>query len=219
MSNVKVSALPAAAALDGSELVPVVQGGATVRTTAQAVADLAGGGTLTLIPHDSTTGWTSTSGALSVTDGVLAQGGSGDAVARYDGLLIPAQATIEMQVRFDSFVNANAQAGFMVGPLSGSPNGSPSASIFTGPGDGTSPTLNVVRWFVGGGGSFPIPGPLATGQWYTLKATRVGSTLDAYFDGTYIGTASLPADLGTARLGLLAYNATARYRNLSVLVP
>ncbi len=41
MSNVKISALTAGAALDGSELVPVVQDSDTVRTTAQAIANTA----------------------------------------------------------------------------------------------------------------------------------------------------------------------------------
>jgi hypothetical protein len=44
MAEVKVSELPVAAALVGTELVPIVQGGATVRATAQAIADLGGGG-------------------------------------------------------------------------------------------------------------------------------------------------------------------------------
>jgi hypothetical protein len=40
---VRISELTAAAALDGTEVVPVVQDGTTVRTTAQAIADLGGG--------------------------------------------------------------------------------------------------------------------------------------------------------------------------------
>lgn len=41
MADVKISALTAAATLTGTELLPVVQGGVTVRSTTQAVADLA----------------------------------------------------------------------------------------------------------------------------------------------------------------------------------
>lgn len=41
MPNVKISELNTAAALDGTELVPVVQTDVTVRTTTQAIADLA----------------------------------------------------------------------------------------------------------------------------------------------------------------------------------
>ena len=49
--NKQISALDAAAALEGSELVPISQGGATVKTTAQDIANLAvaigGAGTVT----------------------------------------------------------------------------------------------------------------------------------------------------------------------------
>src|SRR5262245_17696135 len=44
MPDLKISELPAAGALTGAELVPAVQGGTTVQTTAQAIADLGSGG-------------------------------------------------------------------------------------------------------------------------------------------------------------------------------
>jgi hypothetical protein len=44
MANVKISELSSAAALTGSEEVAIVQSNATVKTTAQDIADLAGGG-------------------------------------------------------------------------------------------------------------------------------------------------------------------------------
>ena len=49
----KISALPAAASLDGSELVPVVQGGITSKTTAAALAGCPGpgGGSLQNVCH------------------------------------------------------------------------------------------------------------------------------------------------------------------------
>jgi hypothetical protein len=54
MANVKISQLTAGSALTGAEEIPVVQGSSTVRTTAQDIADLAGGvtggGTTTTIP-------------------------------------------------------------------------------------------------------------------------------------------------------------------------
>ena len=40
MANEKISAMPAASALDGAELVPLVQSGGNVRATAQDVANL-----------------------------------------------------------------------------------------------------------------------------------------------------------------------------------
>ena len=46
MAKEKISELTAAGALTGDELVPVVQDGETLRTTAQDIADLGGGGAL-----------------------------------------------------------------------------------------------------------------------------------------------------------------------------
>lgn len=43
MANVPISSLPAAGALTGTEVAPVVQGANTVKATLQAIADLAGG--------------------------------------------------------------------------------------------------------------------------------------------------------------------------------
>lgn len=44
MADKKISALSSAGALSGTEPVPIVQGGVTVKTTVQDIADLAGGG-------------------------------------------------------------------------------------------------------------------------------------------------------------------------------
>lgn len=44
MADTKISAMTSAGALDGTELIPVVQGGANVKATTQAIADLAGTG-------------------------------------------------------------------------------------------------------------------------------------------------------------------------------
>lgn len=44
MTNSKITAMTAAAALTGAEIVPVTQGGSNVRTTTQAIANLGGGG-------------------------------------------------------------------------------------------------------------------------------------------------------------------------------
>ncbi len=50
MADKKISQLTAAAALTGSEPIPTVQGGVTVQTTAQDIADLAAGGS-SFIPN------------------------------------------------------------------------------------------------------------------------------------------------------------------------
>lgn len=44
MANVKISELTNAATLDGTEVLPIVQDGATVKVTTQDIADLGGGG-------------------------------------------------------------------------------------------------------------------------------------------------------------------------------
>ena len=44
MADIKISALTGASALDGTEEIPIVQTGATVKATTQAIADLGGGG-------------------------------------------------------------------------------------------------------------------------------------------------------------------------------
>jgi len=55
MANKKISQLTAAAALTGTELLPIVQGGVTVQTTAQDVADLGGGARPVLTTYPVTT--------------------------------------------------------------------------------------------------------------------------------------------------------------------
>lgn len=49
MPDTKISDLPDAGALTGSELVPLAGGGANERTTTQAIADLGGGGAISLV--------------------------------------------------------------------------------------------------------------------------------------------------------------------------
>lgn len=60
----KVTELPIASALDGTEAIPVVQGGVSKRTTTQQIADLGGGGF-------TVTNWSFPSGAFPTSDGAL----------------------------------------------------------------------------------------------------------------------------------------------------
>ena len=55
MADKKISELSNAGALDGTELVPLVQGGATDKTTTQAIADLATPDTSGLVPYTGAT--------------------------------------------------------------------------------------------------------------------------------------------------------------------
>ena len=52
MANEKISAMPTASALTGSELVEVVQGGDNKKTTTQDIADLGGGGSVASVTGD-----------------------------------------------------------------------------------------------------------------------------------------------------------------------
>lgn len=61
MADIKISALSSAGALAGTEAVPIVQSGATVKTTTQAIANLGGGGAAKPLPFVGTApsaGWT-----------------------------------------------------------------------------------------------------------------------------------------------------------------
>lgn len=49
MAKEKISELPAAGTLDGTEEIPGVQGGDTVKMTTQAIADLGGGGDTVIV--------------------------------------------------------------------------------------------------------------------------------------------------------------------------
>ena len=74
MAGVKISNLPAAGALTGTELVAVVKGGITSQTTAAAVAATSGvtsfaGGTTGLTPASATSGAVTLAGTLAVASG------------------------------------------------------------------------------------------------------------------------------------------------------
>ncbi len=75
MSNVKISALPAAAALDGTELVPVVQGGSTVKALLINFAAL-------FLPKTLLANTTiSTGGHVLILDGILSTVGAAPTIA------------------------------------------------------------------------------------------------------------------------------------------
>lgn len=59
MADVKISQLTAASTLDGTEVVPIVQSGATKKTTTQDIADLASGGGYTVVTGTLAAGSTS----------------------------------------------------------------------------------------------------------------------------------------------------------------
>jgi hypothetical protein len=100
MANVKISQLPSAATLTGSEEIPVVQSGATVKTTAQAIADLAGGG----------------GGGLGTLD-IIANGSLGgpNTISYNISALIPATnplGSVELPIEAVPYININGGGGY-----------------------------------------------------------------------------------------------------------
>lgn len=77
MSDIKISAMPSAATLTGAELTLVDQGGVTVQTTSQAVANLAfkGAYTVATLPTGSVGLRAYVTDALTPTYGATAAGG------------------------------------------------------------------------------------------------------------------------------------------------
>ena len=71
MADVKISALSNASALAGTEVVPIVQGGNTVKTTLSNIAALSGNGTVTSVAMSVPTGLTVT-GSPVTSSGTLA---------------------------------------------------------------------------------------------------------------------------------------------------
>jgi hypothetical protein len=105
--EVKISELPAASALTGAELVPIVQGGATKRTTTQDIANLAGGAVIAPSDLDITNNF----GPQSSSYGYI----SSEAVSNEIAAVFP-----------DDWF---AMAGIFGGDLAGSSNGRPVNSI------------------------------------------------------------------------------------------
>ena len=69
MAGVKISNLPAAGAITGTELVAVVQGGVTKRTTVTSAQTTVSGGTTGLTPATATAGAVTLAGTLAVANG------------------------------------------------------------------------------------------------------------------------------------------------------
>lgn len=147
MTDKKIDELPAASALDGTEAVPMVQGGVTVQATAQDIADLGGGGGGQLVASAAkgsstgvdteTTLWSATlpAGALSPTDGTTNPllrlkflgrfHNLGGAIALTLRLYV--DSTMIGEVLIDGGLDANmifaADVEMIVGGTSGAPSG------------------------------------------------------------------------------------------------
>lgn len=106
MADVKISALSNASALAGTEVVPIVQGGNTVKTTLSNIAALSGNGTVTSVAMSVPTGLTVTGSPVTST-GTLA-------VSYTAGYAIP---TTSKQTDWDTAYSwgNHASAGYAVG--------------------------------------------------------------------------------------------------------
>jgi hypothetical protein len=106
MADVKISALSNASALAGTEVVPIVQGGNTVKTTLSNIAALSGNGTVTSVAMSVPTGLTVTGSPVTST-GTLA-------VSYTAGYGIP---TTSKQTDWDTAYGwgNHASAGYAVG--------------------------------------------------------------------------------------------------------
>jgi hypothetical protein len=106
MADIKISALSNASALAGTEVVPIVQGGNTVKTTLSNIAALSGNGTVTSVAMSVPTGLTVT-GSPVTSAGTLA-------VSYTAGYAIP---TTAKQTDWDTAYGwgNHASAGYAVG--------------------------------------------------------------------------------------------------------
>jgi hypothetical protein len=106
MADIKISALSNASALAGTEVVPIVQGGNTVKTTLSNIAALSGNGTVTSVAMSVPTGLTVT-GSPVTSAGTLA-------VSYTAGYAIP---TTSKQTDWDTAYSwgNHASAGYAVG--------------------------------------------------------------------------------------------------------
>jgi hypothetical protein len=106
MADVKISALSNASALAGTEVVPIVQGGNTVKTTLSNIAALSGNGTVTSVALSVPTGLTVT-GSPVTSAGTLA-------ISNTAGYAIP---TTSKQTDWDTAYGwgNHASAGYAAG--------------------------------------------------------------------------------------------------------
>ena len=107
MANLKISQMTSSSALDGTEIVPGLQGGNNVSITTQDIADLAGGGGGSLL----TTKVTVTSAELlnisSVPKTLIAAPGAGNLIVPVTGILVYRYGTIDYATNLNLSLSPN----------------------------------------------------------------------------------------------------------------
>ena len=170
MAGVKISSLPVAGAITGTELVAVVQGGVTSQTTVAAAQTTVSGGTTGLTPATATAGAVTLAGTLAV-----ANGGT-------NATATPTAGAVPYGTGTAYAFTAEGTAGQVL-----QSNGASAPTWATVPGTGTvSSVAATVPAFLSVAGS-----PITTAG--TLALTYSGTALPVANGGTNSTTASINA--------------------------
>lgn len=219
----KISELTAAAALDGTEELPVVQSGATVRATAQDIADLGGGGWSKVadVPGTSLTGWVDSGGTWAATTYIeQSDSGASERIAVYapDGVPYLAGAcAVEAEVLIPGSSYSNPDSLIGVGLRRPNASGNGGLMVCVGKSAG-SPTLQFFNYGGSGFASIATPPTVGADTWGTLRVVFHGSVADVYFNGTLIAVGGMNPQYESGCITLYAYRA-AQFRNIKGWVP
>lgn len=217
----KISELTAASALDGTEPVAIVQGGVTVRTTTQEIADLGGGGGAV----SSVNGQTGTVSLTAPDVGADAAGAAAAAVAAHNGdpgAHGGVAASLTSHIGSGGAAHANATtlaAGFM----SASDKAALDALVIGGSSVGVTRITNADSPYTPGGGAIlanatggnivvnlPVIDAAIDGLEIIVKAVAVGAntvTINAYNAGD-----------GTDKIdGANSYALTVQYQSVTLV--
>lgn len=225
MANVKISELPAAAALDGSELVPIVQSGATVQTTADDVAALVTGGlTWTQFVNESgasAANWTATNGTGTwSSDGTSLNRTDASGAWGIDYLKTDAGGTAPYSVvRAVTVYQAEMQcpAGGIVGLTLSQRYSNDSSGLCIYHADVDNDALKLTTFTGSNYVNDSVVFPAAT--WFGLRMVMFGGAVDLYYDtgsGWTYRASARPLDTrgDPYKFGVAAVNQTAKFRNI-----
>ena len=203
MAGVKISNLPAAGALTGTELVAVVKGGVTSQTTTAAVAGTTGvstfsAGTTGLTPSTATSGAVTLAGTLAVANGgtgVTSSTGTGSTVLSASPTFTGTLAAATVNVSGVSTLTSGAIVqGLTVG------KGGNSVATNTAMGDSAllgnvgGSTNTAIGWFA-------LAGNTSGGSNTALGYATLGGNLTTS-NNTAIGSNALQISTGTSNLAI-----------------